>query len=81
MSVAANSPEDYIRQLPEDRRKVVETLRKTILENLPAGFEETMAYGMISYVVPKTIYTSGYHVNPKEPLPYISLASQLYKKV
>ncbi|WP_163192540.1 DUF1801 domain-containing protein [Clostridium thermarum] len=61
--MAANSP--------EDRRKVVETLCKTILEKLPAGFEETMAYGMISYVVPKTIYPSGYHLNPKEPLPYI----------
>lgn len=72
----ANSPEEYIDQLPEDRKVAVEKLRKVINDNLPAGFQETMSYGMIGYVVPKSIYPSGYHVNPSEPLPFISIASQ-----
>ncbi len=31
---------------------------------------------MIGYVVPHTLYPQGYHVNPKEFLPFISLANQ-----
>ncbi len=47
-----------------------------MLKNLPKGFEEGMQYGMIGYYVPHSIYPAGYHCNPKEPLPYASLASQ-----
>jgi len=43
---------------------------------LPEGFEETMSYGMIGYAVPHRLYPAGYHVNPKEPLPFLALASQ-----
>jgi len=43
---------------------------------LPEGFQETIQYGMIGYVVPHTLYPKGYHVNPKEPLPFIALANQ-----
>ena len=43
---------------------------------MPKGFEETMSYGMIGYVVPHSLYPSGYHCNPKLPLPFISIASQ-----
>jgi len=76
MKIEANTPEEYIRQLPEERQKAIIKLRNTILENLPKGFEETMMYGMIGYVVPKSIYPAGYHVNPDLPLPFISIASQ-----
>lgn len=76
MRYEANSVEEYISQLPGDKREVIEKLRKTIIENLPVGFEETIAYGMIGYVVPHSIYPSGYHVNPMEPLHFISIASQ-----
>jgi uncharacterized protein YdhG (YjbR/CyaY superfamily) len=70
------SVKEYLERLPEDRREAVERLREMILANLPKGFEETISYGMISYVVPHSIYPKGYHVNPEEPLPFISLASQ-----
>lgn len=69
-------PDQYIEQLTDDRKEVFEQLRKTILENLPTGFEETMSYGMIGFVVPHTIYSKGYHCDPKLPLPFISIASQ-----
>ena len=51
-------------------------LRNVILENLPAGYEETIVYNMIGYVVPHSLYPGGYHVNPEIPLPFINIASQ-----
>ena len=76
MQIKARSPEHYIDQLPEDRKQVMKKLRQTILDNLPDGFVETMSYGMIGYVVPHTVYPDGYHVDPKQPLPFMSIASQ-----
>lgn len=69
-------PETYFEELPEDRKEPMQKLRKVILENLPEGFEETMAYGMLTYVVPLSRYPAGYLGNPAQPLPFISLASQ-----
>jgi len=40
------------------------------------GFEEVIGYGMLGYVVPHSIYPSGYHCTPKLPLPFINIASQ-----
>ena len=76
MQYEAKDVEDYIRQLPEDRKEPIEKIRKTIKDNLPKGFEETLIYGMIGYVIPHHIYPSGYHVTPELPLSFISLASQ-----
>lgn len=76
MQYDVESVEDYIQQLPEDRKEPIERLRKVILDNLPEGFEETILYGMIGYVVPHSIYPEGYHVDPKLPLSFIGLASQ-----
>lgn len=70
------SVKDYIASLPEDRRKLIQKLRSAIRQNLPKGFEETISYGMIGYVVPLSLYPEGYHCNPKEPLPFINLANQ-----
>lgn len=76
MVIKANSPEEYIEKVPEERKKALKKLRETINKNLPKGFEEGMQYNMISYYVPHSIYPEGYHCNPKEPLPFISFASQ-----
>lgn len=76
MQSKALTPSDYIAELPEDRKKVMEQLRKTILDNLPEGFQEGMGYGMLGYAVPHSIYPKGYHCNPKDPLPFMGLASQ-----
>tara|TARA_R110000868_G_scaffold183478_1_gene424774 strand:- start:261 stop:716 length:456 start_codon:yes stop_codon:yes gene_type:complete len=76
MKYVANSPNDYIDQLPQERREVIEKIRAVILQNLPQGFEEQLSYGMLGYVVPHTLYPAGYHVNPELPLPFINLASQ-----
>jgi hypothetical protein len=76
MQSKAGTVDEYIEELPPDRKEPIKALRKVILENLPAGFEETMGYGMIGYVVPHSIYPNGYHSNPKLPVPFINLASQ-----
>ncbi|MGJ8745873.1 DUF1801 domain-containing protein [Polaribacter sp.] len=76
MQYKATSPEEYIPQVPKERKSALQKLRKIIKENLPKGFEEGMQYGMIAYYVPHSIYPSGYHCNPTEPLPFMSFASQ-----
>lgn len=76
MQSKAASPQDYLNELPADRKSAVEKLRNTLLENLPEGFQECISYGMLGYVVPHSIYPDGYHCDPKTPLPFISLASQ-----
>lgn len=76
MQIEANTPEEYIEKIPEDRKQAIRSLRKVILENIPSGFQEVIGYGMIGYVVPHSIYPKGYHSTPKLPLPFINLASQ-----
>ena len=66
----------YVESLPEDRKEIINQLRKVINKNLPKGFSEIMNYGMIGYVVPHSIYPAGYHCDPKLPLPFMGLASQ-----
>lgn len=69
------SPEAYIAALEGDRKVAIQQLRETLRANLPAGFQETIQYGMISYVVPLSLYPKGYLNDPRTPLPFISLAS------
>ena len=76
MQYKASTPEDYISQVPEDRQDTLKKMRKVIKENLPEGFKECIAYGMIGYVVPHSVYPDGYHCDPKIPLPFMSFASQ-----
>ena len=76
MQYKATSPDDYISQIPEDRKEPMRKLRQVILNNLPNGIEETMSYGMIGYVVPHSIYPDGYHCTPELPLPFMNIASQ-----
>ena len=59
--------------MPEDRRKALEAVRRTIRKHLPKGYEETMQSGMIGYVVPLKRYPETYN---RQPLSYAALASQ-----
>lgn len=76
MQSKATTVAQYIKQLPEDRRKAIEAVRAIILKNMDPDFQETMAYGMIGYNVSHKIYPNGYHCDPKQPLPFAGLASQ-----
>jgi len=76
MTIEAKDPGDYISKVPAERISAMKKLRSVILENLPEGFHECMNSGMIGYVVPHSIFPSGYHCDPKLPLPFMNIASQ-----
>ena len=73
MKSSATTIEQYLAELPDDRREAIETVRQLILKNLPEGYEEAMNWGMITYQVPLEVYPDTYN---KEPLMYAALASQ-----
>jgi uncharacterized protein YdhG (YjbR/CyaY superfamily) len=76
MQIFAENPDAYIAALPEERQVVMEQLRKCVKSTIPTGFAEIVNYGMLGYVVPHSIYPSGYHCDPKQPLPFMGMASQ-----
>jgi uncharacterized protein YdhG (YjbR/CyaY superfamily) len=69
----AKTVDEYLDELPEDRRSVVAEVRRTILANLPEGYQETMNWGMIAYEVPLERYPDTYN---QQPLMYMALAAQ-----
>lgn len=73
---AFQDADDYIASLGEDRRMPVARLRAAFRDHLPTGFDEAISYGMIGYVVPRTLYPAGYHCDPTLPLPFVQIASQ-----
>lgn len=68
--------EAYLAALPEDRRAALSAVRRAIRKALPKGYAEGIQYGMIGWFVPHSTYPAGYHGDPKQPLPFASLASQ-----
>ncbi|MGB5756147.1 MAG: DUF1801 domain-containing protein [Acidimicrobiales bacterium] len=73
VSSAAETVDEYLGELPDDRRAAIAEVRAAILDNLPAGYVETMNWGMISYEVPLETYPDTYN---GKPLMYAALASQ-----
>ncbi len=72
----ATTVKAYLDGLPPERRAAIRAVRKVVLDNLPKGYEETIAYGMLGYVVPLKLYPKGYLGKKDVPLPYASLAAQ-----
>ncbi len=73
MKSDAATVEEYLAGLPEERRQAINAVRRVVLEHLPDGYEECMAFGMIAWVVPLSRYPDTYN---KQPLALASLASQ-----
>ena len=73
MRSEATTVDQYLAELPDDRRDAIETVRAVVVENLAEGFEEEMNWGMISYGVPLETYPNTYN---NQPLMYAALASQ-----
>jgi hypothetical protein len=67
---------EYLSSLHEERIVPMDKLYKAIKKNLPKGFAEGMGYGMLGWSVPHSLYPSGYHCDPAQPLPFIGIASQ-----
>jgi hypothetical protein len=65
--------DEYLASLPVERREIIIQVRNVILKNLPTGFEESIQYGMIAYVVPLSVLPHTYN---GQPLQLAALASQ-----
>ena len=76
MKIEANSVEEYLNEVPEERKASFRKLYETVSQNLPPGFHEQLSYGMIGWSIPLETYPDGYHCTPNTPLPFISMASQ-----
>ncbi len=73
MTVKPTTVEEYLAEQSLEKREALAEVRRVILENLQAGYEEVMQYRMISYVIPLARYPKTYN---KQPLAYLSLAAQ-----
>lgn len=73
-----NSPkvDSAIKDIKDDHQEAISKLVDIFRKNLPDGFQEGMQYDMISFFVPHDVYPKGYHVDPNQPLPFISIGSQ-----
>jgi hypothetical protein len=69
----ASTVQEYLDQLPEERRAVVSAVRDVVVRHLPAGYREVMNWGMISYEIPLERYPDTYN---GQPLSYVALAAQ-----
>jgi hypothetical protein len=70
------SVEQYFAALEPERRAALQTVRKLIARRMPKGYEQTLQYGMPTWVVPLATYPAGYLGKKDVPLPYVSLAAQ-----
>ena len=61
---SAQTVDEYIASLPEDRRTAVEAVRNVVRENLPEGLQEGMQYGMIGWYVPLERFPDTYNGQP-----------------
>jgi hypothetical protein len=73
MAGAVKNVDAYLKGLPEDRRTAIQAVRRTILANLPSGYQESFDGRFLSYEVPLAVYPDTYN---KRPLMYAALASQ-----
>jgi hypothetical protein len=76
MASSVKTVDEYLASLPADRRAAVSAVRDVVRKNLGEGYEEGIQYGMIGWYVPHRIFPAGYHTDPRQPLPFASLASQ-----
>ena len=73
MQSDASSVEEYLASLPEDRREAISAVRDVVNANLPKGYRESMAFGMIGWGIPLEDYPDTYN---GQPLGIAALASQ-----
>jgi uncharacterized protein YdhG (YjbR/CyaY superfamily) len=69
----ATTVKEYLEWLPDDRRKTIAKVRGVIRKHLPKGYEEKIAYGVISYQIPLARLPDTYN---GQPLCYVALAAQ-----
>lgn len=69
----AETVQQYLDELPPERREIISAVRERILEHLPEGYAESMNWGMINYEIPLERYPDTYN---GQPLGIVALAAQ-----
>ncbi len=69
----ARTVDQYLGELPPERRAVISAVREVVRRNLPTGYRETASWGMITYEIPLERYPDTYN---GQPLCYAALAAQ-----
>lgn len=72
-SSKATTVQQYLDELPPERRTVISQVRDLVNRHLPTGYMETMNWGMISWEIPLLRYPDTYN---KQPLSFAALAAQ-----
>lgn len=70
---SAATPEDYIAGLGPDRAAALARVRDLVNRAMPAGYRETVAFGMITWSIPLDRYPNTYN---GQPLAFAGLAAQ-----
>lgn len=75
-AVKFKTVKEYLDSLPEERRAAIRKVRTAVNKGLPKGYKEGIQYNMLGWFVPHSAYPAGYHCDPKQPVPFVGLASQ-----
>ena len=73
VSSDAESVEEYLAGLPDDRRGMLSEVRDMVNGSIPEGYHERMNWGMVVWEVPLEVEPDTYN---GEPLMFAGLASQ-----
>ena len=73
VSSAATSVDQYLAELPPERRAIVARVRDVVRASIPSGYVESMGWGMICWAIPLSRYPDTYN---RQPLGYVCLAAQ-----
>jgi hypothetical protein len=69
----AATVDEYLQELPDERRTVMAAMLDLIRKNIPKGYRESMTWGMITYEVPLEVFPDTYN---GQPLGYVARAAQ-----
>lgn len=73
MRSEATTVQQYLDELDPEQRAQIEPVYRAVRDAMPDGYDETMAWGMITWSVPLEDFPDTYN---GEPLAYVSLAAQ-----
>jgi uncharacterized protein YdhG (YjbR/CyaY superfamily) len=76
MSNNMTTLDEYIANIPTERKEPFISLLQTIRDNIDPKFSETVLYGMPGWVISNDIYPAGYHVDPSLPVSFMAVANQ-----
>jgi hypothetical protein len=68
----AKSADEYLDDLPAERRTAIATVRGVVRKNLPKGYSEFVSWGMLNYGIPLSRFPNTYN---GQPLCYAALAA------